>query len=142
MFSEKNLIYILTSLEVIEKIIIYTKDFKNAHDFWLENNQMNFNASSNLLLVIGEETQKIDTKLKLKFNQIQWQAIADLRNRLAHDYRGADPDILWQIITKELYLLKEVLIKMLGDIQFEKKLLYSAINSEFYKHLSYLKIFY
>jgi len=139
MFSEKNLIYILTSLEVIEKLFIYTNNFKNAHDFWLKNNQMNFNASSNLLLVIGEETQKIEHDLKNKFSEIRWQAIADLRNRLAHDYRGADSDILWQILTSELVSLKEVLIKMLNEIIINKKILNYALNSEYYKHLDYLK---
>ena len=98
MYSDKNLIYILTILEAIEKLKIYTKDFSNAHDFWLANNQLNFNASSNLLLAVGEETKKIDNKLKEEFPNIQWIAVKELRNRLAHDYRSSDPDILWQII--------------------------------------------
>lgn len=47
-------------LEAIEKLNIYTKSFSSAHDFWFNEEQLNFNASSNLLLAIGEETKKID----------------------------------------------------------------------------------
>ncbi len=139
MYSDTNLIYILTVLEAIEKLKIYVKDFDNALEFWEAEDQLYFNASSNLLLVIGEETAKIDTKLKEKFNEIPWNAIKNLRNRLVHDYRGSDPDIIWQIIIIELSPLKEVLIKMLNFIDYDKEILHLAIESEYYRHLSYLK---
>jgi len=138
MYNDKNLIYILTILEAIEKIYIYTEDFSNAHNFWKEKDQLYFNASSNLLLTIGEEAKKIDTKLKDEFSEIQWKAIFDLRNRLAHDYRGSDPDILWQIINTELDILKKTLMKMINFIDYEDEMLLSAINSDYYKHLKYL----
>ncbi|NOX47186.1 MAG: hypothetical protein GXO89_09440 [Chlorobi bacterium] len=60
MYSDKNLVFVLTILEAIEKIYIYSKDYDNAHDFWQSNNQMNYNASTSLLIAIGEETKKID----------------------------------------------------------------------------------
>ncbi len=138
MYSDKNLIYILTILEAVEKLLIYTKKFSNAHDFWFADDQLNFNASSNLLLAIGEETGKIDEKLKNEFSNIQWQAIKELRNSLAHDYRGSDPDILWQIIQTELKPLKQTLIKMIDLIEYDTKMLLSAIKSDYYKHLRYL----
>ena len=138
MYSDKNLIYVLTILEAIEKLKIYTKDFTNAQDFWQSENQLYFNACSNLLLAIGEDVKKIDDELKYTFENIQWQAISDLRNRLAHDYRGADPEILWQVITTELLPLKSILIKMINLIDFDKKMLLEALHSDYYKHLDYL----
>ena len=138
MYSDKNLIYILTVLEAIEKLYIYTDNFSDAHSFWQANDQLNFNASSNLLLAIGEETKKIDDELKEEFASIQWQAIKELRNRLAHDYRGSDPDILWQIIQTELNPLKQSLIKMMDLIKYDNEMLLSAIKSDYYKHLRYL----
>ena len=138
MYSDKNLIYILTILEAIEKLKIYTNRFSNAHDFWLADDQLNFNASSNLLLAIGEETKKIDEKLKEESPDIQWHAIKELRNRLAHDYRGSDPYILWQIIKTELEPLKQTLIQMIDLIEYDREMLLLAIDSDFYKHLKYL----
>jgi len=139
MFSDKNLVYILTVLEAIEKLFIYSGDFDNAHDFWQHNNQINYNASTTLLIAIGEETKKIDSALKNKFPEIQWKAISDLRNRLAHDYRGTDPDILWQIITEELDALKKALIEILSFVSFKKEMLEEALQSEYYKNIQYLR---
>ncbi len=65
MYSDSNLIYILTVLEAIEKLKIYTKEFNNAHDFWQANDQLYFNASSNLLLVYYLQLEKKLLKLKL-----------------------------------------------------------------------------
>jgi len=48
MYKDKNLVYILTILEAIEKIKIYSKNFENTDDFLWDNNQQNFNASVNL----------------------------------------------------------------------------------------------
>ena len=139
MFNDKNLVYILTVLEAIEKLFIYSRNFDNAHDFWQHDNQINYNASTNLLIVIGEETKKIDSALKNKFHEIQWNAISDLRNRLAHDYRGSDPDILWQIITEELNTLKKALIEILRFVSFKKEMLEEALHSNYYKNIQYLR---
>ncbi|NOX47185.1 MAG: DUF86 domain-containing protein [Chlorobi bacterium] len=70
---------------------------------------------------------------------MQWKAISDLRNRLAHDYRGTDPDILWQIITEELNTLKKALIEILGFVSFENEMLEKALDSEYYKNIQYLR---
>ena len=139
MFNDKNLVYILTVLEAIEKLFIYSGNFDNAHGFWQHDNQINYNASTNLLIAIGEETKKIDDGLKNKFPKIQWKAISDLRNRLAHDYRGTDPDILWQIITEELIILKKALIKTLSFVSFKNEMLEEALNSKYYKNIQYLR---
>jgi uncharacterized protein with HEPN domain len=58
MFSDKNLAYILTTLEAIEKINLYTKDFIDPEVFYEANDQLNFNATYNLLIVVGEESKK------------------------------------------------------------------------------------
>ena len=60
MFDSKNILYILTMLEAIEKIFIYSADFENEEEFYLANEQLNFNASVNLRIAIGEENKKID----------------------------------------------------------------------------------
>ena len=51
-------------LECIEKLNLYVEDFDNANDFFEANNQLEYNASCHLLLAIGEESKKIDLKLK------------------------------------------------------------------------------
>lgn len=86
MFSSRNLVYICTILECIEKIFIYVGGFSKASEFEWANDQLNFNATWGLLLVVGEESKKIDVGLKNLYSTIPWQQIAGMRNYLAHDY--------------------------------------------------------
>ena len=45
MYSEKNLIYIFTMLECIEKTWIYTKGFNNPNDLIWSHDQIELNAT-------------------------------------------------------------------------------------------------
>jgi uncharacterized protein with HEPN domain len=138
MYEKRNFTYILTILESIEKIFIYTKEFTTPDEFYVKNEQMNFNACQVLLLVIGEESKKINEALKAEHNKVPWNLIAGLRNRIAHDYRSIDPNISFDIIQNYLSELKEQLIEMLDKVEFKKELLEKVVNTFQYSHLKYL----
>lgn len=138
MFDEKNITYILTSLEAIEKVFYYSKDFKNEEEFFYENKQLNFNATVNLLIVIGEENKKIDKKLKTS-SKINWKNISAMRDKISHNYRGIDESLVWDIIQNYLPTLKKLLIEMLPKINNYKIYIEEALKSEYYKDLIYLK---
>jgi uncharacterized protein with HEPN domain len=138
MFDERNLVYLLTILESIEKIKIYSKDFDNADDFLWSNQQLNFNGTVNLLIAIGEEVKKLDPQLKATQPDINWKAIAGIRDKLSHDYRGIDPNILWNVIQNELESLKAALVQMLPYIDYAPDMLSKALNTKYYCHLDYL----
>ncbi len=139
MYNENNLVYILTMLEAIEKIKIYTSEFDNPDDFLWSNQQLNFNGSVNLLIAIGEESKKIDDRLKEEFPIVKWKAISGMRDKLSHDYRCVDANIVWSVINNELDNLKKTLIKMLSKIDYERKILEKALNTQYYCHLRYLR---
>ena len=128
----------MTILEAIEKIFLYTGSFKDPDSLFEANEQMNFNASQILLLVIGEEVKKIDDGLKGEHKRIPWTVISKLRNRIAHDYRSIDPNISFDIIKNYLPELKTELLKMLDKVSFERELLIKTVNSSQYRHLKYL----
>ncbi|HMO39160.1 MAG TPA: DUF86 domain-containing protein [Saprospiraceae bacterium] len=138
MYDKKNIAYVLTSLEAVEKIFIYTKDINSAEAFLKANDQLNFNACQTLLMVIGEETKKIESGLKDQFKEIPWKQIAGLRNRIAHDYRSLNPDISFDIIENYLPDLRRCLIEMVSLIDYPKEKLAKVVNTEYYKHLKYL----
>mgnify|MGYP006297071239 FL=1 len=138
MYDKKNIAYVLTSLEAVEKIFIYTKDINSAEAFLKANDQLNFNACQTLLMVIGEETKKIEQDLKDKFQEIPWGQIAGLRNRIAHNYRSLNPEISFDIIENYLPELRRCLIEMVSLIDYQKEKLDKVINTEYYKHLKYL----
>jgi len=139
MYDEKNLIHILTMLECCEKAWIYTKDFDNPIDFIWANEQKELNATISLFIAIGEESKKIDTNLKeaVEF-ELSWSDIAGLRDKISHDYRGVDGDILWIVIHQDLKKLKNALISMVELINPQKELIEEFLNTPYYKHLCYL----
>jgi uncharacterized protein with HEPN domain len=138
MYSDKNLAYVLTILESIEKIFLYTSGFSTPEEFYEANDQLNFNGTYNLLIVEGEESKKIDLLLKREFSQIPWRKIADLRNHLVHEYRGTDPGILFDIVQNYLIDLKSALIDMLAKINYDKKQFTEIVKSKHFSHIQYL----
>jgi len=140
MYSEKNLIYIFTMLECIEKTWIYTKKFDNPNDLIWSNEQIELNATISLFIAIGEESKKIEQSLKESVNcDFSWKDIAGLRDKISHDYRGVDAGILWTVIHKDLPKLKTALIEMTDKINPSKKLLEEFLSTPHYKHIQYLK---
>lgn len=59
-----------------------------------------------LLERISEATRHIPTDVKTAESSIPWQKVADFGNRLRHAYHGIDPEIVWQIATKDIQPLK------------------------------------
>ena len=132
------MVYIFTILECIEKIFIYSNDCKDELDFFEKNNQMNFNACYNLMLVIGEESKKIEPNLKACYPEINWKNIVDFRNILAHDYTGIDSKIIFSAIKTNLPNLKESAIDMIQKVGMEKVEIKEMVETDWYKHLTYL----
>ncbi|NEU68546.1 HepT-like ribonuclease domain-containing protein [Spirosoma agri] len=126
-------------LECIEKIFLYSSPFDTVEEFIWANDQLNYNASWGLLLAIGEESKRLDAGLKNEFQQIPWRNIAGMRNFLAHDYRGIDYDLLYEVINKNLPVLKEALMAMVDKVDYEKTLLATVLESPYYKHILYLR---
>ncbi len=138
MFSSKNMLYILTILEAIEKIKIYSQEFKDEVSFFYANKQLNFNATVNLLIACGEESKKIDKRLKSS-DIINWKNLSAMRDKISHDYRGVDESIVWDIVQEYLPKLKLALIEIIPEIEDYKLYIQEALESEFYEELRYLE---
>jgi len=140
MYSEKNLIYIFTMLECIEKTWIYTKNFSNPNDLIWSNEQIELNATISLFIAIGEESKKIEQSLKESVEcDFSWNDIAGIRDKISHDYRGVDADILWIVIHKDLKKLKTALVEMIDKINPPNELLKEFLSTPYYQHIQYLK---
>ncbi len=138
MFDSKNMLHILTILEAIEKITLYSQDFKDEEEFYYANRQLNFNATVNLLIAIGEENKKIDKGLKTS-TFINWKNLSAMRDKISHDYRGVDETIVWNVIQEYLPKLKEALVEVIPKIDNYKTYLKEALSSEYYEDLVYLR---
>ncbi len=132
------MLYILTILEAIEKINIYSQEFEDDESFFFANKQLNFNATVNLLIASGEESKKIDKGLKTS-TAINWKNLSAMRDKISHDYRGVDESIVWNVVQEYLPKLKTALIEMIPKIDEHEVYIKEALKSEFYDDIHYLK---
>ncbi|MDP2210016.1 MAG: DUF86 domain-containing protein [Bacteroidota bacterium] len=69
------------------------------------------------LEIIGEATKKLSSEIKTKYPDVEWKAIAGTRDKLIHDYFGVDFELVWDIVTTKIPILK----KQIGDILHREK---------------------
>ncbi|MDR2580251.1 MAG: DUF86 domain-containing protein [Fibromonadaceae bacterium] len=142
---ENDLLYLLNILEYSGKIWKYTENIISAEEFYEFNDQLNLNASLTLLANIGEDVGKISQELKQEYQDIEWQSIKNFRNKIVHNYAGIDIDIVFEIITKDLRILKPKIEKIISK-KLEEKIFNidewnSAKESEFYKYVDFASVY-
>ena len=133
MYNENNLIYIVSALAASQKAMHYAQKFNSPSVFFEADEQVHFNATLTLLMAIGEEVKKIDRELLETQPSTEWQNIKDMRNFLAHDYRGVDYDIVFDVVKIELPKLSEAFISFIHF--FPKHQAEEVLDNQFYKHL-------
>jgi uncharacterized protein with HEPN domain len=98
--------HILDSIKAIEE---FSKDISREK---LETNRLIQSAVTREIEIIGEAVKNFPNSFKEKHSEIPWKDIAGTRDKMIHHYFGIDLDILWNIIKKDLPLLKKQLIKL------------------------------
>ena len=66
--------------------------------------------------IIGEAVKKLDKNLTDKYSEIDWQAVAGMRDLLIHHYFGVDLDIVWESLREDLPAFKRIMISLKKDI--------------------------
>ena len=59
------------------------------------------------LEIIGEATKKLPVELKGELADIDWRAMAGMRDRLIHGYLGVDYDLVWDAVVNKVPPLGE-----------------------------------
>ncbi len=126
-------------LRLWKKIKIYSAGYNTPESLFDAEDQLPYNGICHLLLAIGEESKKIEISLKETQSFISWDEIAGLRNRIAHDYRGIDKNIVFQIVKQELDTLQKACEKLLLQLNLSKNEWMVLLQNPFYKHLQHLQ---
>ena len=57
--------------------------------------------------IIGEASKQIPVEVKEAYPDVEWKAMARMRDRLIHHYFGVDYGLVWDTIQENIPLLKK-----------------------------------
>lgn len=105
---KKDEIYIKHILDAISTV----KDYVSEMDFdaFLEKRLVQ-DGVIRQLEIIGEASKGLSIKFKKTLNDVPWQDMAGMRNKLIHEYFGVNLKMVWQTIKKDIPSLKKKIEK-------------------------------
>jgi uncharacterized protein with HEPN domain len=97
----------LNSINLIEEYIgvLEFKDFKQS--------RMVVDAVIRNFEIIGEAAKNIPLNIQIKYPEIPWKKMYNLRNLISHVYFGIDYEMIWEIVKNNLPENKIDLIKII-----------------------------
>jgi uncharacterized protein with HEPN domain len=66
------------------------------------------------LMIVGEACRALSASFRTDHSEEVWAQAAGLRNVIVHEYFGIDLEIVWDVIERDLPLLKQRLQAILG----------------------------
>ena len=68
------------------------------------------------VLQIGELTSRLPDDFKDGHTEIPWRKIKAMRNIYVHEYEEVDFTVVWDVLTKDIPILRQDLQRLLQDI--------------------------
>ena len=106
-----------TDASVIRKMLKYcddaTKYIKDTTYSVFCENELYLTFSVFALSQLGEMTRRLDNSFYERYPEIPWRAIRGIRNRIVHDYDSVMFTVLWDVLTRDIPILREQLINTL-----------------------------
>ena len=100
---KSDTVYLIHILECIAKIEDYTKSGKIV---FMQTTLIQDGVIRNME-VIGEAVKKLSPGFRESHAKVPWRQIAGIRDVLIHEYMGVDLDMIWEVIEKDLSVLKD-----------------------------------
>ena len=100
--------HIIDAIITIEEYIGETPRIHFIH------NKMMQDAVVRELEIIGEAARNLSEDLRTQHQDIEWESIISMRNRLIHAYFRVDIELVWDIVNTDIPLLKG----QIGDILY------------------------
>lgn len=107
MMSQPNEYYLKKALEHLNLVIQYTQGKSYQEMF---SNLQEADGICFRLVQLVEQIKNLSTKFFLHHPEIPWNNIFGFRNRIVHDYGSTDYTTVYEVVTKDIYQLKEIIL--------------------------------
>jgi len=98
-------LYLIHIRECLARIEQYTVDGRDA--FFADTKTQD--AVVRNLQTLAESSRRLSAAVKAKRPEVDWRSIAGFRNVAVHDYLGIDLDRIWDIVERDLPILRNAI---------------------------------
>ena len=99
-------------LDAIRRIESYTRGVYK--ETFLENLMMQ-DAVMHQIEIIGEASNGVSDEFQEEHPELPWMQMRAIRNKIVHDYRGVNLQVIWDTVRNDLPALKSQVQKLLGE---------------------------
>ena len=100
-------------LENIEKANYFIENL--TYEDFKADERTNF-AVIRCLEIVGEASKSIPKEIKSNYNDIPWEDIAGLRDKIVHGYSEINLFRVWLVVKEEFPILKEEIENIMKDL--------------------------
>ena len=104
-------LYLTDIRDAIDRILAYTSQGREA--FLLDTRTQD--AVVRNIEIIGEATRGVSDATRRAHPGIPWRDMADMRNKVVHDYFRIDLDVVWDVVSNDLRPLRQQIDQLLQD---------------------------
>jgi uncharacterized protein with HEPN domain len=112
--SEKPLLRLYDILENVDRIRRYTEHY--TFDRFAEDPKCQ-DAVERCLLRISEAARKLEGVVDVIAPEQPWSDVRAVGNVLRHEYDTVNPEVIWQIVEKDLVPLSQAVEKAIGFLR-------------------------
>lgn len=101
-------------LEAVRRVVVYMENV--SYEQFLQDTKTQDAVTRNLE-IIGEAAKQVSASMREAHPGVPWKGMAAVRDRLIHAYFGVNLDIVWQIATAELPIVRIQIEEIVAEEQ-------------------------
>jgi len=107
-----DITYLGDVLDAIKRIEGYLRRV-DKEDF--QKNLMMQDAVMHQIEIIGEASNNVSEEFQERHLELSWMEMRAIRNKIVHDYREVNLNVIWDTAKNDLPPLKKLIRKLLGE---------------------------